>query len=534
LRSPSRHEEAAAVSAIPADLQIASPWRRALPALLLLWAVVLLLYRDTAVAMVQIWSRSDTFAHAFLVPPISLWLAWRKRDALARLQPRPQPWVLLPMAAIGLLWLLGELVAVNAATQFALVALLVLAVPAILGLAVAKELMFPLGFMFFAVPIGEFMTPHMIAWTADATILALRWTGIPVYREGMQFVIPSGSWSVVEACSGVRYLIASFMVGTLFAYLNYRSTQRRLIFVGVSILVPIVANWMRAYMIVMLGHLSGNTIAVGVDHLIYGWVFFGVVIMIMFLIGARWSEPDVTPEATSANFELGSARGTAGAAWAGTVLAGALVMLLPQLVNAALQQSDADLPAPHLALPDQLGDWAATGADVVQWQPHFVNPSSFVTRSYAHGGHTVGVYIAYYRGQRPEHKLVSSQNVLVTSNNREWNQVSTGKRVLRTAQGELTVHTAELFGTVMPGTARRPELQVWKTYWVDGSLVAGDVGAKLRGALAQLRGRGDDGAVIVLFSDAGSPDASTSALSAFAKANLAALDELLTQVRGAH
>ena len=112
------------MSAIPAELNIASPWRRALPALLLLWLDVLLLYRDTAVAMVQIWARSDTFAHAFLVPPISLWLAWRKRELLARLTPCPQPWVLLPMAAIGVLWLLGELVAVNAATQFALVALL--------------------------------------------------------------------------------------------------------------------------------------------------------------------------------------------------------------------------------------------------------------------------------------------------------------------------------------------------------------------------------------------------------------------------
>ena len=112
------------MSAIPAELNIASPWRRALPALLLLWLAVLLLYRDTALAMVQIWARSDTFAHAFLVPPISLWLAWRKRELLARLTPSPQPWVLLPMAVIGALWLLGELVAVNAATQFALVALL--------------------------------------------------------------------------------------------------------------------------------------------------------------------------------------------------------------------------------------------------------------------------------------------------------------------------------------------------------------------------------------------------------------------------
>ena len=53
-----------------------------------------------------------------------------------------------------------------------------------------------------------------------------------MYREGLQFVIPSGNWSVVEACSGVRYLIASVMVGTLFAYLNYSTMRRRLIFVA--------------------------------------------------------------------------------------------------------------------------------------------------------------------------------------------------------------------------------------------------------------------------------------------------------------
>jgi len=521
------------MSAIPADLHFSSPWRRTLPALLLLWAVVLLLYRDTAVAMVQIWSRSDTFAHAFLVPPIALWLAWRKREVLALMRPSPQPWVLLPMAAIGLLWLMGELVAVNAATQLALVALLVLAVPAILGMAVARELTFPLGFMFFAVPIGEFMTPTMIAWTADATIMALRWTGIPVYREGMNFVIPSGSWSVVEACSGVRYLIASFMVGTLFAYLNYRSTKRRLIFVAVSILVPIVANWMRAYMIVMLGHLSGNTIAVGVDHLIYGWVFFGVVIMIMFLIGARWSEPDQAVAAPMAGVPAGMGNSSINTALSGTVLAAVLVALLPQLANWGVQRGDADAAAPNLVLPERLGDWRADGTEIAEWQPRLINPSAEAQKAYTFHGQTVGVHIAYFRGQSPDSKLVSSQNVLVDAQDRHWNQVAAGTHALHTASGVLDLRTAELLGTSAPGVARRPALIVWRAYWVDGVFVAGDAAAKLRGAMARLRGRGDDGAWVVLFADQGSSKESTAALSAFAETNLGSLEALLQQTRDA-
>ena len=135
--------------------------------------------------------------------------------------------------------------------------------------------------------------------TADFTVAALRLTGIPVYREGQFFTIPTGSWSVVEACSGLRYLIASVTVGVLYAYLTYRSPARRAAFVAASIVVPIVANWVRAYMIVMIGHLSGMKYAVGVDHLIYGWVFFGIVMLLLFWIGSFWRE-DVAPAAAAA------------------------------------------------------------------------------------------------------------------------------------------------------------------------------------------------------------------------------------------
>ena len=270
---------------------VASVWRAPLLAFIALLAVVLGLCYATAEAMVQIWLRSETFTHAFVVPPIVLWLVWRQRDALRLMTPRPCVWALLPLAGAAAAWLLGNLVWANSVSQLAFTAMLVLAVPVVLGVQVTRALAFPLAFLFFAVPVGEFLTPVMMQWTADFTVMALRASGIPVYREGLQFVIPSGNWSVVEACSGIRYLMASFMVGSLFAYLNYVSTKRRLAFVAVSLAVPILANWLRAYLIVMLGHLSDNKIATGVDHLVYGWVFFGIVILAMFFIGARWAEP---------------------------------------------------------------------------------------------------------------------------------------------------------------------------------------------------------------------------------------------------
>ncbi|MBS0404567.1 MAG: exosortase A, partial [Proteobacteria bacterium] len=252
---------------------VLAPWRRSLAAFVVLLLVILAAYWHTARGMVALWMSSETYAHGFVVPLITLWLVWRQRAVLASMAPRPGRLAWLLMAGAAALWLAGDLVAVNPVTQLAFVALMVLAVPAVLGWQVARALAFPLAFLFFAVPIGDFLLPRMMEWTADFTVMALRASGIPVYREGLQFIIPSGSWSVVEACSGIRYLIASVTAGCLFAYLSYDGMRKRLVFIGVAILVPLVANWVRAYLIVLLGHVSGNTIATGVDHLIYGWLF---------------------------------------------------------------------------------------------------------------------------------------------------------------------------------------------------------------------------------------------------------------------
>jgi exosortase A len=521
------------VSAIPAAIVAHRPWRSALAALALAIAAILFLYRGTAVGMVQIWARSDTFAHAFLVLPISAWLVWRIRDRVAALTPQPMPWALAPMAAVGLMWLVGDSVHVNAATQFALVGMLVLAVPAVLGWAVTREVLFPLLFLFFAVPFGEFMLPWMMDWTADFTIAALELSGVPVYREGLQFVIPSGQWSVVEACSGVRYLIASLMVGTLFAYLNYRSQLRRWIFAGVSILVPIVANWLRAYMIVMLGHLSNNRIAVGVDHLVYGWVFFGVVIGLMFFIGARWSEPEPPAPAAAAAGAMRVATVEPTAAWWPVVSAMALVVAAwPHALLWSVQRGAATLPPPKVVLPERLGgDWLARGKLDIDWTPRFTEPSAEVATAYRAGNRDVGVYVAYYRDQNYKRKLVTSENVLIKSLDKTWNQAATGQRTVRTQAGELIVRTAQLRTLpTITGVAAK-QITVWRVYWAGGGFTASDAWAKIRTAAHALTGRGDDGAALVFYAAGDDTAEAQAALEAFVAGNLHTIAAAFEQAR---
>ncbi|WP_291994444.1 exosortase A [Candidatus Accumulibacter sp. ACC003] len=499
-------------------------WRVALPAIVLTELIVVLLFRDTALAMASIWQRSDTYAHGFIVPPITLWLIWRIRSSLAVLPPRHSYSAVFLFAGVGFAWLLGELAAVNVVAQFALVAMLILAVPAVLGWQLARRITFPLLFLFFAVPFGDFALPTLMDWTAHFTVLGLRLSGIPVHSEGLRFVIPTGSWSVVEACSGVRYLIASVTVGTLFAYLSYRSLTRRLVFVAVSFLVPIVANWVRAYMIVMLGHLSGNTLAVGVDHLIYGWVFFGVVIVTMFWVGARWREDELEPLAPVV------APGTATAAvTAPSLIAAAFTVLVGGGWSAALWQIEHQLAPPiaQFAALEPIAGWSAIAAADDEWQPKYENYAAKTQAIFAKDGSAVGLFVAYYRNQDQHSKMVSSSNVLVTSQDHTWARVGGGTREIAFNQQPLKVRT-----TRFRASGNR-EMLVWQWYWVDGRWTASDALAKAYTAWARLSGKGDDSAVLVVYAQSDRLADGEAALAAFSAAAGPAIETALRQTMGA-
>lgn len=464
------------------------------------YAATLLLYRDTALHMASLWSASETYAHGYVVPLISAWLAWRRRADVAACAANaaPSAVALLPIAVAALAWLVGEAANVNALRHFALVAMLVFIVPAVVGWQIARVLAFPLGFLFFSVPFGDFLLPVLMEYTAQFVVVALRATGVPVYQDGLRLVIPSGTWSVVEACSGVRYLIASLMVGALFAYLHYRSTRRRLIFMGVAFLVPVVANWVRAYAIVMLGHLSDNTLAVGVDHFIYGWVFFGVVVGLMFFIGGRWSEMETTPPAPTA-LRVSDAQLPA---WRQALVIGGAALLLSGPVGIAHRADRAVLSGiPKLHESSLLAALPPPGEELPAWEPDYSGEAARLHRTVNFNGRAAGVYIAYYRQQNARGKLLSSVNVLANSDSR-WHVTSTTKRNVEISDEQASIARVTLR---MRGTLdEQPQLVVWRTHWVDDHFESDPMIARLRAAVQRLAGRGDDAAVVILYTVDGS------------------------------
>ena len=479
---------------------------------------------DTARAIVAIWNSSETFAHGYVILPIALWLVWKRREVLGTMQPCPWWPGLALLAGLGFVWMMAELGDVQVVRQYALMAMVPAVALAMLGPRVAMAIAFPLLFVRLAVPFGEIFIDPLIDWTATFTVAALQLTGIPVLREGSNFSIPSGNWSVVEACSGVRYLISSFTLGCLYACLTYRSVYRRLLFVLLSIVVPIVANGIRAYMIVMIGHLSGMQLAVGVDHLIYGWLFFGLVTFLMFRIGSAWRE-DEDPAAGSKPIDSGSAgaSGAGGAsaipAWRFLVMAVAVVLCVGVWPGYARHAED-DVRSAPIRLNEYHARWQET-APFTDWKPHFFPPRAELYRFFRQDGAPVGISVMYYRQQPRGKGLISSLNRLVAEKDSRWSRLNASTRQETIGSRVLAVRETQLQGV-------SGSLLVWQWYWVNGHYTANDYIGKLLQAKEQLLMHGDDGAVLTVFAPIdGSPEKARTAMHDFLEANLDSLENAL-------
>ena len=269
---------------------VALTWRAALVVLGAAFAALVLLFWESVSLMVETWYVSATFNHGFAILPICAWLIWDRKDALRTYVPQPCFRAVLPVLACVAVWIVGEAAGVNSVRQFAFVGMAVSTVLAVLGWPLTRAMMFPLGYLFFAVPFGDFLIPSLQDLTAVMVVEGLRWVDVPVFMDGVFLSIPSGNFEVAEACSGVRFLIATLALGALFANLCFRTWWRRLIIILLAIVVPVIANGIRAFGIVYIAHITDHRVAAGVDHLIYGWMFFAVVTVLLLAIGMSIEE----------------------------------------------------------------------------------------------------------------------------------------------------------------------------------------------------------------------------------------------------
>jgi exosortase A len=377
-------------------MTIASHWKQPLAMFAAAWALILVVFIQDAMHLVSVWLNSSTFAHCIFLPPIIGWLVWLRRGELAKLTPRPWMPGLIWVAGGAFIWFIGDAASVSLARHLGLILMLQGAVPAMLGPQVAWGLAFPIFYAFFMLPFGEELVPPMQMLTADMSMALLRLTGIPAYIEGIFITTPGGYFAVAEACSGVKFLVAMAALSVLAAHLLFKSWQRRAAFLVFAMVVPVLANGVRAYGTIWMAEQWGTEFAVGADHLIYGWIFFGLVIAIVGWAASPWF--DRNPEDVSVDAaRLATILPKSGARM--VLVAPLLAMAVAAPVAAGVIGSATAAPLGVPSAPAVPG-WTQDSAVSTDWRARFDGSDARLDARYSDAaGNSIDVVVAGYARQ---------------------------------------------------------------------------------------------------------------------------------------
>jgi exosortase A len=465
-------------------------WRR-LAGTALALAVGVLAFADTWASMAQQWTLSPAYAHGYAIAPISAALAWRLRARLASVLDVADVRGAAAFVVVCGIWLLGRLAGVEIACDLAAVAVL----PSIVlwrhGTAIVRALAFPLGFLFFMVPAGDGLVPTLTGWTADATAAALQGVGVPVARQGTLLELPTGRWSVVDACSGLHYVIVALMLATLFGHLYLGSLARRVTFVAGMLGLSLLANWLRAFITVYVGHLTEMRWGAGDEHLLLGWGLFGAVMLAAFAVAVRFAHEPACATAPSSTHPhaaveqaaraVGSRRGTSG-----TMFVSIAAMTLAVGVSRHLAGGVLDVvPRERFAqaAAQALGYFEPVGPAAV--------PAYGGSRDALRGRFEDGVEfsIAYWAAQSDGSEMVSHGNRLVPER----------ADILVLAETTVNVPAADRHAPLdlRETLLRTPGGPVRSWWWfvADGVAATTPMGAKLATLRGTLAGRGDHSAL---------------------------------------
>jgi EpsI family protein len=463
-----------------------SLWFWPLLSLALATGLLLLSFHDIVAAIVSTWSTSPSFEYGYLIIPTAGVLVWSRRGQLARGAPRVWLWGLVPAVLAAALATVGQAASTLVVQQIALVMLFQTLVLAVLGPAVSRQLLFPLAYLYFAVPLGDLLTPLLRDITGLLTAKILSGLGFTATLDGYLIRLPTADYRVAEVCAGLRFFLVGVAAGVLAAALLLRSWRRRLLFLAVALIVPIIGNALRATGLIMLAEqdmLGPDSLAA---HLTYGfgfiWLLITALLLLAFLMRDRVPEPGGT------SGHDGKPKRWQRSAFA-PIAAAALILVVAVVPRAQMRaapefpRGDGELHAPDVSEP-----WRPAAASTDGWHPRTAGADRMIFQSYVNGTNRLDLYIAVYNKQREGHEVVNDANRLVTGGG--W--IDIGHHAMTSTIDGVPVALEVV--AVRKGGRRRI---VWAWYWIDGTFTANPIVAKLRQAKARLLGGNRAAAVIV-------------------------------------
>jgi exosortase D (VPLPA-CTERM-specific) len=401
-------------SIVTSMLSIRKP-RSAVPLLALLAVVAVVVvataFGDALWELTQRWSQQEEYSHGFLIPAVTAWLLWTRRQALAASIGRPS------FAGLGLIVLAiamhitGELSAIFILSQVGFVLVLMGIVLAVGGYSLLRVAFIPIAYLLFAIPLPYFidamLTLKLQLISSELGVFFIRLFQIPVFLDGNIIDMGTYKLEVVEACSGLRYLYPLLSLSFLAAYLFHAPLWQRVTVFLSSIPIAIGMNGFRIGLAGFLVDRWGPQMAEGALHFFEGWIIFvacsallaAEISALARLSGRRFLEvfhlPNVTP-ASAGGAETKSSR-------LAPLLACLSLLCVGGLAVHFISGRSEIIPerTRFVAFPTRLDEWQGRISSLDFATEKFLKFDDYILADYSrHGGRPVNFYVAYYASQR--------------------------------------------------------------------------------------------------------------------------------------
>jgi exosortase len=371
-----------------------------------LWALLVAiaaLFASSLAALARVWSENASYQHGFLVAVICLGMLLQRRERISSAPVRSQ-FIALPLLALVLFaWMVALRANSELLQQLAFPVVVVVAVYAAFGAAIARIVAIPAAYFYFAVPIWDHTIPVLQWMSTQVNERLLGLLGVPTQVEGFTVTIPAGTFAIVEGCSGVRYVVISLALATLMGIVQKVRGRRFVALLGLTLLAALVTNWLRIAIVIYAGHLTNMThYLVAVEHHTLGYALYLPLILFIALLGRRLAGP-AESKLESPSHSVSSAAILRG------IGAPCMLLLIAQTVL-SLGPTATDVSVRLGSPPLLTGEWQGPLPPEPEWVPGYRGAQGEWRASYSNGIARVDAYANVYGLQSADRELIHFDN----------------------------------------------------------------------------------------------------------------------------
>jgi exosortase A len=444
-------------------------------------AAVTALYWPTAVSYSVAWTDFDNLGstHGYLIVLMCFALLYRRRHELASPVPRVSLAAYLALAALSLAWLLAYRASIQTAHQLLFPLILWSAIYAVFGRQVGRSCLFPVGFLYFALPVWGVINGPLQAMTIAATQVILRLIGLPVYFYGNLVHIPEGTFAIEGGCSGLHFAVVGSAIAAYYGELHRDSPRNRVLLIALAVALALLTNWIRVSIIITAGHLTNmQSYLVQVSHYGFGWALFAVAMAVFFFVASRIPVHSNGPAPAA----VGESQDVKSRPAALAIMPALIAVTLGPALSWAAGHADVATVIGHPS-PTSVPGWSGPLPALTGWKPVFIGADRELLATYRRGAAEVEWYKADYASQRQGKKLLGYYNSVL------------GSDEFRVLDQDVVIRGHHRFVNLQLENARREQSLLWYFYEIGTRELTSGLRAQLWYGVSSLAGPVDSGIV---------------------------------------